>query len=58
VSSSSRAGSHRQPVVSLDPNSRLTEGQEEELWFDPSKIHYFDPTSGDNLTRDLVGIPA
>jgi multiple sugar transport system ATP-binding protein len=47
-----------QLVVSLDPASRLNEGQEEELWFDPSKIHYFDPASGENLTRDLVAAPA
>jgi multiple sugar transport system ATP-binding protein len=47
-----------QLVVSLDPASRLTEGQEDELWFDPSKIHYFDPASGDNLTRDLVAASA
>ena len=43
-----------QLVVSLDPASRLTEGQAEELWFDATKIHYFDPASGENLSRDLI----
>ncbi|MGH8999634.1 MAG: ABC transporter ATP-binding protein [Acidimicrobiia bacterium] len=39
-----------QLVVSLDPASRIAEGQEAELCFDPSRMHLFDPVSGENLT--------
>ena len=37
-------------VVSLDPASELSEGQNARLWLDLSKVHVFDPESGDNLT--------
>ena len=40
-----------QMVVELDPMSRVSEGDTATLWLDPSRIHLFDPTSGDNLTR-------
>jgi multiple sugar transport system ATP-binding protein len=43
-----------QLVVSLDAASRIREGQPARLWFDTSRVHVFDPQSGDNLTRDLV----
>jgi len=43
-----------QLVVALDPSSRITEGVEAELWFDPRRIHIFDPATGDNLTNQLV----
>ena len=43
-----------QLVVSLDTASRIKDGEEAELWFDSSKMHLFDPASGENLTRDLV----
>jgi multiple sugar transport system ATP-binding protein len=43
-----------QLVVSLDTASRIKPGDESELWFDSSKMHLFDPASGDNLTRDLA----
>jgi multiple sugar transport system ATP-binding protein len=41
-----------QLVVALDPSSRIRSGSTAELWFDPERIHVFDPASGDNLTRD------
>jgi multiple sugar transport system ATP-binding protein len=43
-----------QLVVSLDTASRIKDGEDAELWFDSSKMHLFDPASGENLTRDLV----
>ncbi|WP_243059209.1 ABC transporter ATP-binding protein [Nocardioides sp. SR21] len=43
---------HTQLVVSLDGASRIKEGEEAEIWVDGSKIHLFDPASGDNLTVD------
>jgi multiple sugar transport system ATP-binding protein len=43
-----------QLVVSLDTASRIKDGEEAELWFDSSRMHLFDPASGDNLTRDLA----
>ncbi len=43
-----------QLVVSLDTASRIKAGGEAELWFDASRMHLFDPASGENLTRDLV----
>jgi multiple sugar transport system ATP-binding protein len=41
-----------QLVVSLDAGSRIQPGEEADLWFDPTRMHLFDPASGDNLTRD------
>ncbi|CAI9409915.1 ABC transporter ATP-binding protein [Nocardioides sp. T2.26MG-1] len=43
---------HTQLVVSLDGTSRITEGEEAEIWVDGSKIHLFDPSTGENLTVD------
>jgi multiple sugar transport system ATP-binding protein len=43
-----------QLVVALDPDSQIARGEEAELWFDPARMHLFDPASGDNLTRDLA----
>jgi multiple sugar transport system ATP-binding protein len=40
-----------QMVVSLDPMSRIQEGEKAELWLDPSRMHLFDPQTGNNLTR-------
>ncbi len=39
-----------QLVVTLDAQSRVAEGSEVELWLDPSRMHLFDPESGENLT--------
>ena len=38
-----------QLIVSLDPASRIREGESAELWLDPSRMHLFDPKSGDRL---------
>lgn len=43
---------HRQLVVSLDGASRISEGEEAEIWVDGSKMHLFDPSTGENLTVD------
>jgi multiple sugar transport system ATP-binding protein len=40
-----------QLVVSLDASSRIRSGEVAELWFDPRRMHFFDPRSGENLTR-------
>ncbi|HEY7068697.1 MAG TPA: sn-glycerol-3-phosphate ABC transporter ATP-binding protein UgpC [Acidimicrobiales bacterium] len=39
-----------QLVVALEPSSRIVDGTEAELWFDPRATHLFDPESGENLT--------
>jgi multiple sugar transport system ATP-binding protein len=41
-----------QAIVSIDSTSRIREGREAEFWLDSRKVHVFDPTTGDNLTRD------
>jgi multiple sugar transport system ATP-binding protein len=41
-----------QAVVALNPNSRIRDGQEAELWIDTGAVHLFDPATGENLTRD------
>ncbi|NYD42920.1 ABC transporter ATP-binding protein [Nocardioides panaciterrulae] len=43
---------HTQLVVALDGSSRIAEGDEAEIWMDISKIHLFDPATGENLTVD------
>jgi multiple sugar transport system ATP-binding protein len=42
-----------QMIVSLDPSSRITDGQSAKLWLDPSRVHLFDPRNGTNLTLNL-----
>jgi multiple sugar transport system ATP-binding protein len=37
-------------VTRLDPASRVREGQDMTVWFDPARIHVFDPSSGENVT--------
>ncbi|MFI5493875.1 ABC transporter ATP-binding protein [Actinoplanes sp. NPDC051859] len=44
-----------QLVVSLDPTSRVRDGEKASLWLDPSRILLFDPRTGDNLTRREAG---
>ncbi|WP_248580677.1 sn-glycerol-3-phosphate ABC transporter ATP-binding protein UgpC [Nocardioides sp. InS609-2] len=39
-------------VVSLDGASRISEGDEAEIWIDATQIHLFDPSTGENLTVD------
>ena len=41
-----------QLVVTLDGSSRIAEGDEAEIWVDASKMHLFDPATGENLTVD------
>ncbi len=45
-------GMRSQMVVNLDSRSRIREGDDAELVFDPALAHVFDPESGANLTRD------
>jgi multiple sugar transport system ATP-binding protein len=42
-----------QLVISLDGTSKVAEGDEAEIWVDTSKMHLFDPSTGENLTIDL-----
>jgi multiple sugar transport system ATP-binding protein len=39
-----------QVVARLDPASRAREGQRLELWFNPGKLHLFNPDNGAHLT--------
>ena len=41
-----------QLVISLDGNSRIQKGEEARIWVDSSKIHLFDPKTGENLTLE------
>ena len=43
-----------QLVVALDPASRIDDGSEAEIWFDPRRMHVFDPETGDNLTAQVA----
>src|SRR6187200_2721850 len=44
-----------QLVVSLHADSKVRDGSETELWFDPEQAHLFDPATGENLTRYAGG---
>ncbi|MDQ6688734.1 MAG: sn-glycerol-3-phosphate ABC transporter ATP-binding protein UgpC [Actinomycetota bacterium] len=41
-----------QLVISLDGNSTIQKGEEATIWVDSSKIHLFDPKTGENLTLE------
>ncbi|GAA1116295.1 ABC transporter ATP-binding protein [Citricoccus alkalitolerans] len=41
-----------QVVTTLSAESRVRPGQPTDLWVDTSRIHIFDPETGENLTRD------
>ena len=41
---------HTQLVISLDAASRVSEGEEIELYIHAEKMHLFDPATGENLT--------
>jgi multiple sugar transport system ATP-binding protein len=41
-----------QLIVALDPQSRIRAGSQATLWFDPDRMHVFDPSTGENLTRN------
>ncbi|MFP5347087.1 MAG: ABC transporter, partial [Actinomycetes bacterium] len=45
-------GMRTQLVVSLDAMSRVRDGSRARLWFDPRRMHLFDPEDGENLTRN------
>ena len=42
-----------QLVISLDGTSKVAAGDDAEIWVDTSKMHLFDPSTGENLTVDL-----
>jgi multiple sugar transport system ATP-binding protein len=46
-------GLRTQLVVSLDASSRVAAGDDAEIWVDTSRMHLFDPSTGENLTIDL-----
>ncbi len=39
-----------QIVARLDPASKVREGEEAQLWVDTTRLHLFDPETGDSLT--------
>jgi multiple sugar transport system ATP-binding protein len=43
-------GGSDQVVARLDPASRAREGRQLELWFDPARLHLFNPKDGAHLT--------
>ena len=45
-------GMRTQIVVALDAKSRIRDGDHAQLWFDPARLHLFDPETGRTLTRD------
>jgi multiple sugar transport system ATP-binding protein len=51
-----------QVVARLAAESNVARGEEIELWVDASKLHFFDPQSGENLTAErqpaAAGAPA
>ena len=42
-----------QLVIGLSGSTKIKEGDEAEIWVDTSKMHLFDPGTGENLTVDL-----
>jgi multiple sugar transport system ATP-binding protein len=44
-------GGTGQVVARLDAASKVSEGKEAEIWVDATKLHLFDPQSGQSLTR-------
>ncbi len=43
-----------QLVIALDPASRIADGAGAKVWFDPRRLHIFDPTSGENLSLEVI----
>jgi len=41
-----------QLVVTLDAMTSVRDGDTAQLWFDPNRMHVFDPSTGENLARD------
>ena len=42
-------GDNTKLIARINPNSTVVEGEEIELKIDPSKLHFFDPETGDAL---------
>ena len=42
-------GDNTKFIARINPNSTVVEGEEIEIKIDPSKLHFFDPTTGDAL---------
>jgi multiple sugar transport system ATP-binding protein len=42
-----------QLIVALDPDSGICAGRSADIWADTTRMHLFDPATGENLTRDL-----
>ena len=51
-------GTSETVVARLDPDTRITEGENARLWADVRSLHVFDPASGRNLTLGDAGSPA
>jgi multiple sugar transport system ATP-binding protein len=49
------AGEEGRIVARLDPQSRVRQGEEAELWVDASRLHLFDPDDGRSLTTEREG---
>ncbi|MBM7791029.1 ABC transporter ATP-binding protein [Tenggerimyces flavus] len=47
-----------QLIISLDPASRIREGEPANFWVDFTRMHLFDPRSGDNLTNKATAASA
>ncbi len=47
-----------QIVARFDAATRAREGQQAEVWVDSSKVHLFDPHTGESLTRGVTAVPA
>jgi multiple sugar transport system ATP-binding protein len=45
-------GMRTQMIVALGSESRVRDGSDAHLWFDPARLLVFDPESGENLTHD------
>jgi multiple sugar transport system ATP-binding protein len=46
---------HEQIVARLDPTSKVKRREKAQLWADTSKLHLFDPESGESLTSGSKG---
>ena len=49
------AGEEGRIVARLDPASKVTEGEDGELWVDATRLILFDPEDGRNLTTEQKG---
>ncbi|MEY2568571.1 MAG: multiple sugar transport system ATP-binding protein [Actinomycetota bacterium] len=47
-----------QLIVNLDTSSRIKAGEEAELWLDATRMHLFDPHTGESLTAGLERVGA